>query len=600
MAQDYKYLFFQAVTIFVLFSSIGLMIWGGMDIYKYEIVERKNKISLFSEISLNGDSVRLNSLTTSCLDEQVKAGKFKKDNSGIYTKKNSIGNEIPLTNEEKYQEVLKDMNPRVISHIARFLSSFTAGLFVLLWFFLYRENTSKNITEKQGIVTDYTLLFFALAMLVWGLPMHKVFQEGYEDTIAVLNTLFFLYAYWDIENKFPRILELKINKWSHEQTFTINRSTYYVIIFTFGVIAWMKYELLFPAFDIIVMSLLGLSFFISIFRRFGNYSNYRSFLWDRDTVIGMGLGLYSVVGFIFVILSYCFDKESDYRHVLVIFYQFLLLITTGVLALSWVYEKMIKEVVYREDKLKEERRKLEEKNLKLEEKENDLKMTNERLRETQTELETQNGSLEKNLRLLEIQKQEIRHYSRNILLQFEKEISSKRKNNPHDVFADYVMYGIANIREHYRESMVNQANTTISLNNRMKNMIDKFENIFGEIPKKAIRLSNNSFDSETSFKLIGILDELMLNAKKHGGGIESVGLIESENYIEIFVENKTASIPENFEKKLSTKSSSIISDDEGLGLNLIQWYILDIDKKALIESDDKTITIKFNKKNFIL
>jgi len=594
MAQDNKYHFFQALTIFVLLGSIVLMVWAGRDLYLKGVTVPKEKKLEFIKALQDTSSVQVTNLLLEYVSMSEEIGDTSKFNADT------------LFHEKNFRGVINKMsNGRIASDLARLLSSFTAGLFVLLWFFLYRENKSKAITEKQRIVTDYTLLFFALAMLVWGLPTHEVFPEDkkiYEDTIAVLNTLFFLCAYWDIENKFPRIIEIQMKKWRQE-VFTIKRSTYYVIVFVLGIVAWIKYELLFSKFDIAIMSLLALGFFISIFRRFGNYTNHRPFTWDKDTAIGIGLGVYSIFGFSVVAFSYLND-DPDSDFFLIILYQFLLIITTSILAFSWVYEKMIKDAIDREGKLKEERKKLEEKNLKLKEKENDLRKANDDLRKAKdvldrhlallksqkTELEETNFKLTEAKEEVENSRVDALHSMGNSLRRIRSDFEERSKsetNNP--VKADVYKYAALNLdillglfenRKNYGKEYVNFCDYINFFLEEINKLFafDKFDYV-GRVNV------NDSIECNSLLvqKVAKILYELSLNALDHGNKWAEIDIwLNDDSVMTIKVKDKGGFFDINKESSRQ-------------GLKIIREYIRELDSNPTpLVRDNSTTILLFN------
>lgn len=195
-------------------------------------------------------------------------------------------------------------------------------------------------------------------------------------------------------------------------------------------------------------------------------------------------------------------------------------------------------------------------------------------------------------RLLAIQKMQIRHFSRNMISRLVSYLEDKHES--HTLSVENAIYATKDFKAHYELSEVAGDRVKIHLLERITQLLKLAESFYGSFVKK-VTLSETSYNSEISMLFIGILNELMENAHKHGGGIRCVTITETTDNMVIEVENLT----QNWLIDKSGNTESGVMPDEHQGLYIIRWYARVIDPSFSLDYNDKSIILTFNKKRFV-
>jgi len=489
--------------------------------------------------------------------------------------------------DKTHQKAIEYAGKTPVAHLARLVSGFSACIFLLMFWFLYQRRRLSKDESEQNQPEDYSMLFFGLAMLTWALPTEPVFRtfeslksnaKALADSRAFLNSIFFICAYWDLEHKMPgrwirffesfqlptwwkRFVSMSIDANYKRGTFVFLMSLLTVVmLFLFfsgnakskgdtKVVLWYDY---FDFFFSVGFTILLIIAIIEGFRkRIQLPNNYMAWL-------GVLLGCFAASGFGIVLLFYYVDNpfylpyfDFARSYVFQLVYQFLILFSVSVLAFSWAFDKKIK-------------------------------------------------TLEEKTEILEAQRREIKHFSRNVLSQFQKELNMRfGQFDKNDTFKIYIEERIEDIKAYLESSIIGINDTKINLPERLEDCIAKFKKIFDlKFDLKNDLLFHSEYDAENSLKLIQVINELMFNAKKHGGGIESVIIEEKQEQIRVSVTNKMDYFDLEFEELV--KNGFLVSDvykfkNLGQGLKTLYWLMQDLDPKGKISIQGKSIILSINK-----
>jgi hypothetical protein len=293
------------------------------------------------------------------------------------------------------EEGIRLVGKKPVPHLARVVSGFSSCLFLLLFLFLYINREKSNSNQE-----DFSLLFLALSLLAWCLPLPK---NGNSDHGSMLNSLMLLGFYWGIEIKIPQ----KIKQYIIEKLkMTISLRIFIIIFFIitgfyFVSFYFDKYfDFVDKLISVSLHILLGTAFFFTFERRF------------RGHWIGRLLAILVCLGFVCSIIQYL-SPSNDLRKIFIIISEFFIIVSSVFLAFSWSYEREKEKANALEDtiiKLKEEQKKLQDVNIDLEKQKSELEKNKdalqslnikleeeqEKLQDANVDLEKQKSELEKN------------------------------------------------------------------------------------------------------------------------------------------------------------------------------------------------------------
>lgn len=254
----------------------------------------------------------------------------------------------------------QDLN-RSILEVRSILSNFAAGVFIISGWHLKERNDQ----------TDFSLLFFGLAMLAWGIPFP--FQEGEMNWkilhtlfYSTLNNMFFFMAFGYIEYGGTDNYQMRIFKYLGIK----DRSSYLkriaqctIIIFVLHIIGWgasqlNTYYILVPFSIDIVISLTVLVwlwriFFLSFEKRMDLLSQLSMKVFTGAVIIiAVSAQILSYIEFYFKSIGIKTPNLTPIVLYFNSFYHLNLIFLIGSLAFSWAMER----VVRLQEKIKEEER----------------------------------------------------------------------------------------------------------------------------------------------------------------------------------------------------------------------------------------------------
>lgn len=413
-----------------------------------------------------------------------------------------------------------------------YLARVVSGLSGMLLSILFLYLLQANLLTQEGATTDYSLFFFALAFSSWALPMPKI---GI-DYASLLNTAFLIPAFWglDIKTRLVKPFKEKVTLF-HLIVISICYFTLHLLLHYVNLPDTAK--IIDNITSIILFALFALSFFESIYTRFKPYPG------KNERVTGLMLG--ALVAFPCLIyltyyyFSLIFGDADQVTKQLLLIGQFSFILSVTFMAFSWAYER-------------------------------------ERIAN----------------RLLAIQKVQIRHFSRNMLNRLVSYLEDKYES--HALSVENAIYAAKDLKAHYELSEVAGDRVKIHLVERIPQLLKTAESFYGSFAKK-VTLSENAYNSEICMLFISILNELMENAQKHGGGVRYVAITETTDNMVIEVENLTQSWL--IDKNDSMKSGTIPTKHQGL--YFVHWYARVIDSSFSLDHNDKSIILTFSKKRFI-
>ncbi|MBL7827492.1 MAG: hypothetical protein JNJ57_12720, partial [Saprospiraceae bacterium] len=167
-----------------------------------------------SQVNLLVDLLRVRGVDSLSFDKNRQNIETNKSEGGFKTisilawKDTTFKNEIYST---IWESAKIESRRTPVAHLARLVSGFSACIFLLMFWFLYKKKIISEDEDEQNEPADFSMLFFGLAMLVWAFPTEQVFKiydfrtfaKPLDDSRAFLNSVFFICGYWDLEYKFP-------------------------------------------------------------------------------------------------------------------------------------------------------------------------------------------------------------------------------------------------------------------------------------------------------------------------------------------------------------------------------------------------------------
>lgn len=400
--------------------------------------------------------------------------------------------------------------------------------------FIFLFNSKDLVTDEK---TDYSLLFFALAFSAWALPL----TPSDNDYAAILNTAFLIPAYWglDIKPNFIKSFEHKI-------------TLFQVIAFSFVVfiiilILQVSHSNDFPVIidqiiSIVLFVMLGISFFKTFHERFSNVSSRK--INYTGTIMGALLSIPCILYLVLYGIDFTEKNssiENSYKLTLLLIAQLTFILSVLYLAFSWAYSR--------------------------------ARIANQ---------------------LLFIQSVQIKHYGRNMLSRLVANLEDRIKYNA--LNTEEAINTVRDFKSHYDLSEVMGGKVKINFPKRIHELFEDTEKIYSSFQRE-ITFINSEYNSEICVLFISILNELMINAHKHGGGIGRVVIIETPNQMKLEVENLTNQWPDNKSHGKENLISQLSSQHQGM--HIMRWYARAIDSSYSLEYKGKTISFTFNKIRFI-
>jgi len=242
-----------------------------------------------------------------------------------------------------------------VPYLARVVSGFSGTLLLLLFLYLYKDGKLKLSSEKkQEEVIDWSLFWFGLAFMIWSWPT-KPQLESYEGWLSAnsaaidlsrsfINSIFLLFAYRDLEVKL-----IKFPQWLNRKRFNWGLSVFSMVFILLFFVAF-EYKgddqkppgwyIFFEAiFSIALLMLYIWTFAVGIPRR--RIVSYR--------IVAYFIGILSSSGFLAALFYYIkfeipsvfgIDSEKEsLQQILILYYQFSIIISIVFLSFSWSYER---------------------------------------------------------------------------------------------------------------------------------------------------------------------------------------------------------------------------------------------------------------------
>lgn len=481
-----------------------------------------------------------------------------------------------------------------LSHLARVVSGFSGGLLLLLFLYLYKDGKLTRFFEanKEEEVIDWSLFWFGLAFMVWSFPTKPQLQN-YEGWLSInsaainltrsfLNSIFFLFAYRDLEVK-----AIEFPQWLNRKKFNWVLSVFSIVFILLFFIAFEYtgddqeppewYKIFEAIFSIALLMLYIWTFAIGIPRR--RIVSHR--------IVAYCIGILSSSGFLAAFFYYInfgipaafgiYPKTESLQQILILYYQFSIIISIVFLSFSWSYERereSIKKLLEALKENEEQKKKLEQ---AWEEKHEELKKREIAEAEKKQAMENEINAKKDALHLFKNALRRIR----GLMVKRIKGLSEQ--NTPLEPY-QYVASSVDSLLYFVEGEF--ELSDGASFNQYIGSVLGKLQDLYRleHFDYSRALLENDQYCSPNLLQKFGqVIVEIVQNAYKHGNSSLVLSMELSEA--------KVMTI------RAQDKGGELVYDvNKNSGMRIMRNYLRELDNKfdGNIRKEDSTVIIIFN------